>query len=194
MRPSRHTKRVLGGSAIAAVLGLAIVASAAAQDEPDFGIGTPVPVSGTGVTAGPAEEAVTAASGLTVSVASDQVGLDADMIALLPDNAAPTHAGDLQRDRSGESDQASVQLVDLAAGAVTDMISGLISCDAAKRTPWGTVLVGEEESDGRVYGSARSHVRHWCDGGPGRGQYHQPERRVAPRARPAGLRRHRDPR
>jgi hypothetical protein len=51
----------------------------------------------------------------------------------------------------GEELQASVQLVDLADGTVTDMLTGLVACDPATRTPWATVIVAEETDDGRVY-------------------------------------------
>src|SRR5262245_34429126 len=128
-----------------------IGASALAQDEDAFGIGTPVDASATGVFAGPAVDAVTVASGLTVSLVSDQVGLNPDMIALWPDNSAPTHAIFCNEIDPSEVDQASVQLVDLQSGDVIDIASGLVGCDPAKRTPWGTVLVGEEEVDGRVW-------------------------------------------
>jgi secreted PhoX family phosphatase len=150
---ARHprTRAWAGGLAIAGIIGAVLTPAATAVDAMDYGIGTPVEASGTGVFAGPATEAVTAASGLTVTLVSDQVGISGDMIALWPDSSAPTHAIICNEIDPEEADQASVQLVDLATGAVTDMIRGLVGCDPAKRTPWGTVIVGEEETDGRIY-------------------------------------------
>lgn len=146
-------REMRGRGAVALAIGatLAVVAvPAAAQDDP-YRIGTPVAASGTGVSAAPASEVVTAADGLTVTLVSDQVGIDADMMALWPDSSAPTHAIICNEvDGSEEGAQASVQRVDLATGAVEDMLSGMISCDPAKRTAWGTVVVGEEEDDGRL--------------------------------------------
>jgi secreted PhoX family phosphatase len=134
----------------AAIVVVAGTGAVAAQD-PDFGIGTPLAASGTGVSGAPALDVVQAADGLSVTLVSDRVGIDADMIALWPDQAAPTHAIICNEvDGTEEGAQASVQRVDLTTGEVTDMLSGMISCDPAKRTAWGTIIVGEEEDDGRV--------------------------------------------
>lgn len=143
---------VLGTFAIVAIVAALLGATAAvAQNEAEFRIGTPLAEAATGTTAAPALEAVTAASGLTVTLVSDRVGIMADQIALWPDSAHPAHAIICNEGDPRESRQASVQLVDLTSGDVSDMISGLASCDPAKRTPWGTVIVGEEADDGRVY-------------------------------------------
>ena len=145
-----HDLRTAGAALFAIGTTLALTAGpAAAQDDP-YGIGTPVPASGTGVTGAPALDAIQLASGLKATLVSDQVGLVADMIGLWPDGAAPTHAIICNENDPEELDQASVQLVDLSTGAVTDMLSGMVSCDPVKVTAWGTVLVGEEEDDGRV--------------------------------------------
>jgi secreted PhoX family phosphatase len=141
-----------GGAALLAIgATLALVAGpVAAQDDP-YGIGTPVAASGTGVTGAPALEAIELASGLKATLVSDAIAEVPDMIGLLPYGAAqPTHAVICNEIDPAETPQASVQLVDLATGAATDMLSGMISCDPVKSTAWGTVLVGEEESDGRI--------------------------------------------
>lgn len=145
-------REIRGRGAVALAIGatLAVVAAPAAAQEDPYRIGTPVAESATGVSAAPAVEVVTAADGLTVTLVSDQVGIDADMLALWPDSSAPTHAIICNEIDPEEVDQASVQRVDLATGEVTDMISGMVACDPAKRTAWGTVIVGEEEDDGRV--------------------------------------------
>lgn len=146
----RHL-RTGGAAAVALGATFALVAGpVGAQDDP-YGIGNPVTASATGVTGAAALDAVQLASGLTATVVSDQVGINADMIGLLPYGAdKPTHAVICNEIDPAETQQASVQLVDLATGGVTDILSGMVSCDPVKSTAWGTVLVGEEESDGRV--------------------------------------------
>jgi len=147
---SQHSfRRAACVGALAGAIALVAVVPALAQDQ-DFGIGTPLAESGTGVTAAPGLEAIKLASGLTATLVSDKVGYAPDMIALWPDNAAPTHAVICNEEFPEGVEQASVQLVDLTTGDVTDMLTGMSSCDPAKTTPWGTVLVGEEEDDGRV--------------------------------------------
>jgi hypothetical protein len=93
----------------------------------------------------PGPDAVTVAKGLHAELVTDRVGVNADMIALWPDDASPTHAivcNEINGTQNGAP--ASVQRVRLSDGAVSDMISGLVSCDPALRTAWGTVVVGEE--------------------------------------------------
>jgi secreted PhoX family phosphatase len=90
---------------------------------------------------------VTLAKGLRAHVVSAQPGLGAniDMMALWPDDANPTHL--IACNEQGAAEPA-VQRIRLANGAVGTMMSGLISCDPVRRTPWGTIVVGEEVTDG----------------------------------------------
>src|ERR1041385_7354578 len=63
------------------------------RSQPLFGFGHPVAESAnTPSTTVPGEQAVEVAKKLQVRVISSQVGEDADMIALWPDDAKPTHA------------------------------------------------------------------------------------------------------
>src|SRR5262245_11318871 len=64
--------------------------SLAAQSKPLFGFGHPLAGGATGSTNAPGAAAVEAAAGLQVSLVSHTVGEDADMIALWPDDSAPT--------------------------------------------------------------------------------------------------------
>jgi hypothetical protein len=119
-----------------------------------FGFGAPVKRSAdTPSSTAPGPQAVDVAGHLKVALVSDKVGVDADMIALWPDNDNPTHAiicNEIDGTDAGAA--AAVQRVDLASGQVGDILFGLVSCDPARRTAWGTVIVGEEAGpEGRVY-------------------------------------------
>jgi secreted PhoX family phosphatase len=50
----------------------------------------------------------------------------------------------------GASDP-GVQRIDLATGAATTILTGVTSCDPLHVTPWGTVVFGEEASDGHMW-------------------------------------------
>ena len=133
--------------------GAAYAHSLAAQSQPLFGFGHPLDHAVSGAFDGPGDQAVELAGGLSATVVSDTVGQNADMIALWPNDTAPTDAFVCNEvDGSLAGAQATVQRVHLADGAVTDMISGHVSCDPAHRTPWGTIVVGEEAgTSGRLY-------------------------------------------
>ena len=164
-RPLAHPRWLLVGT-ISAIL-LAGVAYAAGRQDPGavyldqlsaqsealFGFGHPLDKAVSGDFAGPGDEAVELAKGLSVRVVSDRVGVNADMIALWPNDASPTDAIVCNEiDGSVAGSAATVQRVHLADGAVTDMISGNVSCDPAHRTAWGTIVVGEEAgSSGRLF-------------------------------------------
>src|SRR5262245_50421181 len=93
----------------------------------------------------PGDLAVEVAGNLKVRVVSSNVGENADMIALWPDDANPTHAiicNEINGTVAGAA--ASVQRVRLSDGQVEDMVFGLQNCDPARRTAWGTVIVAEE--------------------------------------------------
>ena len=97
----------------------------------------------------PGDLAVEVAGDLRVRVISSRVGENADMIALWPDDANPTHAiicNEINGTVAGAP--ASVQRVRLSDGQVEDMVFGLQNCDPARRTAWGTVVVGEEAGPG----------------------------------------------
>lgn len=118
-----------------------------------FGFGHPLRHAISGEFAGPGAQAVELAKGLSARVTTSTVGQVADMIALWPDDRHPTYAIVCNEiDGSAPGSPATVQRVRLSDGQVSDMIFGHVSCDPAHRTPWGTVVVGEESgSSGRLW-------------------------------------------
>jgi hypothetical protein len=170
---NRKTTGAVAGIGIAGLLaGAAIGGSSdpgadyhdllAAKSQPLFGFGHPLDEGFTGAFDGPGDEAVELAKGLTATLVSDAVGRRADMIALWPDDASPTHAIicneiDTANPNAGGSPnpdfgKATVQRVRLSDGQVTDMVTGHNACDPVRRTAWGTVLVGEENgATGRLW-------------------------------------------
>jgi hypothetical protein len=94
--------------------------------------------------------AIKAAEGLHVSLVSSAVHFSTDQIVLWPNDAHPTHL--FVCDES--STNPAVQRVDLslpAASNATTIVTGIVGCDPIRRTPWGTLIAGEETSDGGVY-------------------------------------------
>jgi hypothetical protein len=147
---------LLAGAAYAAGRadpGLDYLDQISAQSQALFGFGHPLDSAVSGSFSGPGDQAVELAKGLTATVVTDRDGENADMIALWPNDTAPTDAIVCNEiDGSVAGSGATVQRVHLADGVVTDMISGHVSCDPAHRTAWGTVVVAEEAgSSGRLY-------------------------------------------
>ena len=116
-----------------------------------FGIERPLAKSALGPYDGADNlQAIQVAPGLKVSLVSSSVASAADQIALWPNDDRPTHVFVCDE----ETSDPSVQRVDLSKPAnanATTILTGLTSCDPVRRTPWGTILVGEETSTGGVY-------------------------------------------
>lgn len=92
----------------------------------------------------------TVARGLHVRVVTSapNAGANIDMIALWPNDSHPSH---LIVCNEGDASVPGVQRVRLSDGSVETILSGTIACDPVRRTPWGTILVGEENgSSGQV--------------------------------------------
>src|SRR5229473_1056221 len=89
---------------------------------------------------------VTLAGGLRAHVvsAATNLGPNVDMMALWPDDSSPTHL--IFCNEEGAA-QPGVQRVRLDDGTVETILTGTISCDPSKRTPWGTIIVGEENGN-----------------------------------------------
>jgi hypothetical protein len=88
-------------------------------------------------------KAIEVADGLTVSLVSSSVASAADQIAFWPDDENPRYVFVCDE----ETSTPAVQRVDLLApptSNATTIVTGLTSCDPVRRTPWGTILVGEE--------------------------------------------------
>src|SRR5262245_53980595 len=86
---------------------------------------------------------VTMAQSLQAKVvtAAANAGSNIDMMAPWPDDAAPTHL--IVCNEQGTA-QPGVQRIRLSDGLVETILTGTSACDPAPRTPWGTVIVGEE--------------------------------------------------
>ncbi|MFO1435536.1 MAG: DUF839 domain-containing protein, partial [Gammaproteobacteria bacterium] len=97
---------------------------------------------------------VTAAPGLNVSVVSNaaNLGVAIDMMVLWPNDTNPTHIIACN-ESAGPTGAGGVQRIRLSDGFVENIIlSPLTSCDPAEITPWGTVIVGEENgTNGRMF-------------------------------------------
>jgi len=96
-------------------------------------------------------QAIQVADGLRVSLVSSSVASATDQIAFWPNDEHPTHVFVCDE----ETSTPAVQRVDLSgppSSNATTIVTGLSSCDPVRRTPWGTILVGEEAgSTGGLY-------------------------------------------
>lgn len=121
------------------------------RSEQLFGVGTPLRSSALGpYTAGDSVNAIRVADGLRVSLVSSAVHFSTDQIVLWPSDSRPTHL--FVCDES--SSNPAVQRVDLSgdpASNATTILTGIVACDPIRRTPWGSLIVGEESTDGAVY-------------------------------------------
>lgn len=90
---------------------------------------------------------VSLAKGLTAHVVTTQTSPNTDMIALWPNSEHPTHLIACNEQGTG---QPGLERIDLATGAVQVIVTGTTACDPAKRTPWGTIIFGEETGTGQL--------------------------------------------
>jgi secreted PhoX family phosphatase len=98
--------------------------------------------------------ALTVAPGLSVRVVSAAANLapNMDQMVLWPDDVNPTHL--IACNEQGGTEVA-VQRITLATGAVENILAagtaaapGMSTCDPVRKTPWGTIIVGEETGGG----------------------------------------------
>jgi hypothetical protein len=121
-----------------------------------FGFVKPVDASST-TSADPAAASadptllVTAAKGLTVrSVAQVPGAPNLDQMALWPSDSAPTHVIGCNEQGAAAFGVVAISLADGSSFPIVE--SGLTSCDPIRRTPWGTILAGEENgTSGRLF-------------------------------------------
>jgi hypothetical protein len=158
---------------VIAVGGPATIARAADADGDDFGlqvqrllraqslkflgVRSPLAQSALGPFAGASQDALQVAPGLKVHVVSNATDPQADQIALWPDDASPTHLFVCVENffTGNDPDVISVQRIALNGDPDSNaetIVKGISSCDPIRRTPWGTLVVGEESgADGGVY-------------------------------------------
>lgn len=132
----------------------------AAQSEKLFGIERPLTDSAPATSGAyrtptqPAADQVLAAHGLRVEYLTRNAGNATDMMAFFPAER-PTHLiscveGRREQLADGRLNP-SVQRIRLNDGQVETVLRGMNACDGIRTTPWGTVLVTEERSDGGAY-------------------------------------------
>jgi secreted PhoX family phosphatase len=163
-RSLMFTSALAGGVAVAVLaarvtaespkadFGLFIADQLRAHAEQLFGFHHPLDESALGPYDGADNtKAIEVAPGLSVSLVSSSVASAADQIALWPDDDNPTHLFVCDEETSNPA----VQRVDLSKPAesnATTIVTGLLSCDPVRRTPWGTIIVAEEHgADGGLY-------------------------------------------
>jgi hypothetical protein len=116
-----------------------------------FGVGGPLANSSTAslsaaeATAHP-ERLATVAKGLQVRVVSHGVAApNLDQSALWPTDTTPSWL--ITCNEQGVADPGLVR-INLASGAQEVIVTGTSDCDPVRRTPWGTILFGEEAGGG----------------------------------------------
>src|SRR5262245_52925289 len=139
---------VAAGPAAAVDLGMRMEQLLRALSVNLFGVVNPVQSSSLASVSAAAAEAnpvslVTMAQSLQARVvtAAANAGANIDMMAPWPDDVAPTHL--IVCNEQGPA-QPGVQRIRLSDGLVETILTGTSACDPAHRTPWGTVIVGEE--------------------------------------------------
>jgi hypothetical protein len=95
------------------------------------------------------EDLITVAKDLKVKVVSaGKAGPNIDQMVLWPQDR-PRYLIACNEEGTGSP---GLQLISLATGDATTMVTGTSSCDPVRVTPWGTVLFGEEAgSSGAMY-------------------------------------------
>ena len=131
--------------------GLSVQRELNQRSEQLFGVGTPLNQSALGpYTAADSTNAISVAKGLRVSLVSSAVHFSTDQIVLWPNDNNPRYL--FVCDES--SSNPAVQRVDLslpASSNATTILTGIVSCDPIRRTPWDSLIAAEETTDGGVY-------------------------------------------
>src|SRR6478672_11964782 len=84
-------------------------------------------------------------SPLSISAAEATAAPNIDQMVLWPNDQSPTHL--IACNEEGVA-QAGVQRIRLSDGLAETIVTGTTSCDPVRKTPWGTVLFGEEAGGG----------------------------------------------
>lgn len=148
--------------------GLKVQQQLKAQSEKLFGIEEPLGASAPATVGAyrtlsqTANDQVLAAEGLKVEYLTRDAANNTDQMVLWPSTGHATHIISCIEDfrnptsigsyPSGQTKYfPSVQRINLATGAVETVLRGMSSCDGIRATPWGTILVTEERTDGGAY-------------------------------------------
>ncbi|MBC7944028.1 MAG: DUF839 domain-containing protein [Burkholderiales bacterium] len=111
-----------------------------------------------------AEAQVLLADGLHVEYLTRNAGNETDMMDFFPLHK-PTHlitcvegareqlTGDADKTKyaAGDKFNPAVQRISLSDGKVETILRGMTRCDGIRTTPWGTILITEETTDGGAY-------------------------------------------
>src|SRR5262245_6135730 len=122
----------------------------ASHSVPVFGVGKPLPASSsTQVTKQQAladpQSLFTLANGLQARVVTTQSAPVIDQISLWPNDANPQWL--IACNEDGTSDP-GLQRINIATGEAATIVTGTEDCDPTRRTPWGTIVFGEEDGSG----------------------------------------------
>lgn len=149
----------LAGVASAEDFGLQAEQILHAQSQKLFGFNGPLAQSSTANVARAGTttptEVIDLAHGLSARFLTRAAANDADMFSFYPLNN-PTHVifcieNGRTVDAAGKPVNPSIQAINLATGAVTDVAYGMDRCDGIRTTAWNTVLATEETDDGGAY-------------------------------------------
>src|SRR5262245_2718877 len=117
---------------------------------PVFGVGKPLTTSSSRsvskqtALADP-DTLFTLAHGLQARVVSTQAAPTIDQISLWPNDTNPQWL--IACNEEGSSDP-GLQRINIATGAAATIVTGTEDCDPTRRTPWGTIVFGEEDGSG----------------------------------------------
>lgn len=115
-----------------------------------FGVKTPIAESSTksisqAEALGDPTKLATLAKGLRARVVTTQGPAVDDQISLWPNDRNPAYLIVCNEEGSASPGLVRIQL---STGSVTTIVTGTTSCDPTRRTPWGTILFGEEAGTG----------------------------------------------
>lgn len=101
-----------------------------------------------------ASEQIALPIGLKAEYVTRWAGNSTDMMVLWPSDS-PTHLITAveggRQDLGGGKFNPSVQRINLSTGLVETILRGLTAVDPIRITPWGTILIGEETTNGGAY-------------------------------------------
>jgi hypothetical protein len=126
----------------------------AARSDSLFGVGKPLAASSTAsITQAEAQadptRLATLAKGLHARVVTTQGPTVDDQISLWPNSRHPKYLIVCNEDDPNEP---GLVRIELKTGAATTIVTGTEECDPTRRTPWGTIVFGEEDGQGgRIY-------------------------------------------